>query len=1646
MPSNNSKLHLSFKKQSLVPPPPPQTPSIMAPESELIAQQPDPYDVLAAQMVGDGSSSPFDVLFEENPNRLQREPFATSLKNETVPPPPGTTPSMLAPDHQMLAVSLYGQNPFDGLFATEPDDPFDALAAQMLAGSSTSKKIRLADGSQFSVDEAIAHARSPITPPEVKQELLAMLDQNHGKRAPVASSPPGRMNSPNRAIVSSAPAPPRKLVPPPPPTPPNVFEQAGAAIGQGAYGAARDIYGGLKQMPIFGPAIQQAVGGIKAAGRDFQKKPIEAAVAAAAGIPGGMLGFTDAVANTVLGTFPQLGSAPILGTPGAKPIPWSMREEYLNAPGVKQFTQAYPGAAGVGEFVGGAAVPLPLPAKAFAKVANPVARGAAHGAAAGQIYGTVTHAGEQAKTGKAPDLAKAAVEGGLPTAVLGGTLGAGVGKLSMKKPGAAQEKVTGAVLSDDKITMADGSQFSAEEAVSLARSATTPPEAKQELLGLLNQRYEKLAAPTPKAAYEGVNDIASYEKTAQEKITGAKSDTELAQAYNDAATWQDKNLKGDNRKTYRTKLDQLKAQQELKIKADAEVARQAAKPQTAIPVTKPATLNDVQAKPEPIAPTPEQVAKDAELTQFADAYRPIVDKTRVDNFRQSFNLEEARTAQELTDSQLAGERQRLSDELQRTTLKPKERAALEDEQKIYVSEAMRREQRKVKGEQPDWPADEPDYAAMTEDELGKVFLEGEEAAQMAALDEMNRRLGIGAKQPEATTPIEQRTESRWSAGPDPNPQKAKQGYIAIFAPDGNLHSSSKRSMATAQALAEKLNSGSISPTQGQRNLLTMKRNPSDYRAQIASASQDLAPEHHMAAQLSELAEAKAAYDNASATANAAYDAFKERAGLKPALSLRKKAVFNQELEDAAMEAARTRPDLLGLEITGEQKPTGNYKFKKGISDQEAYQVIKELRAAESSSRNRYEQLRGQQAATIRAGIDSGDLPQRFNIPSAKGRVNIRLTPKQGTELRAELDELKAAPMEESINRSMKDLDAYMKNASSREADYQSGATSTNPRVRGIRSQRGAIALTRGKSAVQGEPNPAAASIAQGASKSKEISWMANQGHLVSRILELRRTLDIARERNADLHNLLWEGISKETYHARGLKFEPEHDALIQGSLSMEPNDIITGANGLHVLSDRQLDYLATRRAIRQSNGKAVKSELDAWNDEYGGVDHMPNSVRHDYKVLEQLYDGLAGKSRREGTGEFSDFGGKVRDAFYDYVFKWNPAYHILNLTDPLVVGSARVGLQNIVKAKAAQLDPRVKQYLGGIVSRSPIEQLRQDTRISAEQQKGVSEVPRPIKAIANLQSKLPDFPSERWNFNDAVAAGLILRGERIKYSGGGTQYLKDLAAGKLPEAEHVKALVDALQVADDITGAGAQGLNKDPLQRSPAMRYVTQFTSQPYRVARLISQWAKDAIKGDLQSAKNIGTFLVMTTLVSGRAALPRESDALALIPGPVRDTLYAVQDVLDNFNITNKIVGRDLVDKMRWSLIPILGGAQTNMMMEALAGLLRDLYGLKFDKIAEATIWYGLSSVLGGGGLEMNRINREAGHAGEGDKTERVYSDLPLAGHGFSIAKKQHKELTGRPYIGGDAFINSIAPGVSTQKGQFVKESRRLKIGKLAG
>jgi hypothetical protein len=935
--------------------------------------------------------------------------------------------------------------------------------------------------------------------------------------------------------------------------------------------------------------------------------------------------------------------------------------------------------------------------------------------------------------------------------------------------------------------------------------------------------------------------------------------------------------------------------------------------------------------------------------------------------------------------------------------------------------ALARDQARMGGNYIDAPRAQP---------KPKEVLPPANAAPEAAA-EVAESVAAPAAEPAAATPGERFTYQKNTEKPG--------GYVDLIDNHtGEVISSSKRTEAQAAALAAKYNDLAVNApdklegelNRGSKNFLDFKKSADPERARIIEKGKALPADHELAEPLGRVAEAKHAFDEARARYEAAADAFYKHIKETQGTTSKRARKYIQDVEDLTATARKAGSDELTIEVNSANKLEPKApKFQRGMSPDEAYSMVENLHSEMAA--------REAELSEARAGIKDSFLKSDLgsvNIPNEKGTVNVRAVPKRGTELNAVADEITGpVPDKEYIDRKISTVRTVAKKRG----------------IRTRRGQRGSIKVVVGKKAAP-PPKTVEENLAEGSAESKEVSDLANDRDAMTSLFTLRNTFDIVKEVSNDLHNEMITGIGKEALASHGIKFEPGDAPLVEASRALEPWTIREGGTpevDLSKFSDEQLNALATARSVRQRMADAVRDELTKFDEEYGSLDNMPNRVKTQYTTLEQLEQSLSGYSPRSGTSEGGILGG-IRNAFYDYIFKWNAAYHALNLVDPFIVGSARVGINRVMAAKALiHGDAAVKAFVKGVGNETAIQALRKETNIDFKTPKGVKagKLTKLKQGLAKVQSKLPDLPSERWNFEDSFLAGVIERGDRIGYEGKGTQYAKDLATGKLSPEEQIKAFSDAMNIAQEITGSGSFGLNKDIVQRiGVGAKAISLFTSQPLRQTRILSDIITKDMKVDpVDASARLLAFAAATTLFGGRALLPKESDLLEMVPS-VRPFFRGVQDFLDKGKLFENvpIIGRDLTDKLRYSMIPFLGGVQQNMLAAEMEKFIRTFQGQKWDDLAKASLFWTLSRFAGGGGLEAAKATKNFGAAAEGDKKITAYPSISIGG-GAPAGSKKFSQITGKKYDKGQAVADSLLPGVDKRIGKFIKQARRDKIDK---
>lgn len=1497
-------------------------------------------------------------------------------------------------------------------------------------------------------------AEAPQQDPETDALLDAALGGQQAQPQQDFSLPPPRaaINSAKKATPQPKPAAKKqqtKLTAPPPPMALTNPGQQPAPWAQAANAFAGNAINAVRGIPLVGHVVDPMIAQATQANREIVGPQAATGVASAlVGAPRGALQIVDAAGNVALRQLAQMGPTAHQANP---PMMMNLTGAYDQVlGGAKQILQqAAPGQFATGESAGMSAAPLHVPVP----IANPVVRGAVQGAVGGQALGTLTAAGEQARKG--PVNYGEAFKEGIPVGAMGGALGLGIGAAAKgisklrKAPTAPKQQAAqpakqqvkeNAPQQKAEVTLEDGSQFSAVEATQRLRDPSTPPEVKQALSDALSSRDSDVAGEglkpkngareTPFTKLGKTPTFQDTEASIREAFDKSEDPQAIKQTQADALQFISGKFKGPILKELQTKINNIaenrtEATRPKYIKIEGEgigdvgdLSAQAAK-----------GADDIKGKRQEIAPTPEEIQTQQVETDERRMF-PLTDQTYG---TQASGLWKPR---DLTDQQLSDSLEFMgSRELNKNEQKELDAINQEKQRREWQSR-----------QQPEAPKTRTaeEFAAMGQDALDNLQDVRPEEAE--ALGEAYGILAEKQAKPGASA-VDRFIVQK-------NTQK-KGGYVDLIdSSTGEVISSSKRTEAQAAALAAQYNDLATNNPQGleaklrqgSKNFLDFRKVPDEQRQQIVDNGRDMPEEHALAEPMQRVAEDKHAYDEARARFEAGVDAYHKLVGAAQGTITKRARVYSKQVEELVAKALANKSDQLTVEVNSQRKlePVEFPKFQRGMSPEEAYHVVENLysdmKAAEAG-------LSGSRAK-IESQFLNSDLGPSVNVPHEKGVVNVRAVPRRGTDLNARAEELReVVPDKEYLDRTITTVRKIR------------GGGKRNPRAAGRRNQRGSITIKGGRN----EPpaTPVEESLAEGAEKSKDIADWVNSADKVRGILTLRNTFDIAREVSTDLHNELIVGIGKEAMYGHDIKFEPDQAALVEATLKLEPWQIRQGEKvevpndqggnseiDLTNLTDEQLNYLATRKAVRNRMGESVQEALTGMLDEFGGVDNMPARQKQRYETLQQLEEALTGTTRSAETSEAAAVG-IMRNALYDYIFKWNTAYHLLNLTDPFIAGSLRTGLGRVMKAKAMLASNKaVRDYIKGIPSRAPIDELKRNTNVQANKPlpKGVKPTmfTKGVRAVAKLQSKLPDLPSERWNFEDSFAAGAILRGDEINYPGGGTKFLEDLAHGNLTPDQKIDLYANALNTAHEITGAGSFGLNKDLVQRTKA-QMLSLFTSQPIRVARLQRQAVLETKTNPWGAASRILGYTAASVFFGGRAILPKESDLVEMLPA-VRPLFRGLQDLLDKGKLFKEvpIIGRDLTDKMRTSLTPFLGGIQTNLILGEVQKFANALTGRKWDDLSKAGLIWTISMVAGGGGLEATKTGKALDALRKGDKQIGVYPDNPISASAHPIKKKKFSSITGKKYGPGEALQDVALPGVNPKIGEFIKSSRRAKIDKL--
>lgn len=1638
-------------------------------------------------------------------------------KNDVPPPPPGG-PAILASD---------------------VDDEAEMIAAQIMGGSPTSSSDENFSSENLSPNPINANS-------DVDTEADAIATQLMG--VPDMSMPPPKAAI--QAQTKNPPVPPlqrprvvRKTpttlqTPPPPRTVPDRWGGIAALTHADrkpniVAEAMDDVVGIPKQiiraLPYGNEIIDQHIKPFiqqnAQANREITKNPIAGNAATLMNIPRGFLGVFEDLGNAAVNTaaravpFSTLQAMGINALPDA---PFKTREHWdqLTGQNSAKLRQQLPATAATGEMAGASMIPMTPHAAKGAPVS--IRQGIKHGAIGGQALGMVGSAGAQAKEGSV-NYEKAALEG-LPTAFMGGALGAGGAAISkgfgglgkgFGKPnaGKAHTDVAGKVLersearthtkpADVMITTGDGARLTPVEVVARIKDPGTPAAHKRELNELLDAHERELVGnpsqqPEPASEWSKPNwrdDLTVLPPDQEVRFQQWVEDNKVPfdpspnADYDMRGYWKDIASRGQNSTEVNAFDNEVHYPDTYKTPFHKSFSRE----------SKFAT-----------SAAPEWVGNDSDGWKLMDkSGKVIVDESKSStpaesSIEQTFPNSRPESAAEVTPAaespviekpkRFFGDTRTYRQGMSGVDAQVTFPSPLEADLATYAAKGYKNtlgEQRLNKmAEDLGIPREELYQYATEYNNSVKQQAREQAQAVISAGKAVEDVFLIAPKATRNETPpaVTEVADKYTPTAPDgyeissptspsgaeptttlvkPTPRKdrftvqkntkKKGGYVDIIdSSTGEVISSSKRTEAQAAALAAKYNDLAVNAPdklepelrRGSKNFLDFRKTSDPVRNEIVEAGQDLPEGHALSEPLKAVATAKQAFDHARAKFESAVDAFYKLTGEKQGVTMKRERRFNKEVEALVKDAQASGGKDLTVEINNGERvePVEAPRFQRGMKPEEAFKVVEDLHADMKAKEKAYQASR----KDVEQPFLESDLGQSVNIRTEDGgKVNIRAVPKQGTELNAKAEEIRGpVPSQEKADRSW--------------AKVQRVANQKSVKTR--RNQRGSLRVVIGKkSAPPAEKLNATESMFSSLIQSAEelASRAKTRASDLRRALTLKNTGDIMSDISdrfeTDLKTEWDQFFGRLLKASHGIKFDTEDAGLLEVARLLEPWTLreggqaeVTTADGvtkrvdLSRFSPEQLWYLSQEKAAYSRLADAIQETLNVI-DENVPHEERDFDLQKDINVLTQTRDHLSGIRPRDGSGE-AEFVRWLSGSFMDYLFKWYPRFHLLNMTDLPITGGLRLGLHRI--SSAVELfgsDKSVRDFLLGVQSKSAVDEARQDWARETLDVDG--------KKSNSLLAKIrrtADFPSDQMNFLATFGAGAIERGEQIGYKGfsgleAGRQYLKDFASGTLPKEEQIMAYSHSLQAAHDVTGLGMRGLNRDVIQRSGSLgRAVTVFTSQPIRMARLVVNKTIKAIRSGeitpLEGAARLASFVGAQVFFGGEAIIPKEVDTLEETFPQIKPYVQAVRDVANALQGARYIplVGRDLTEKLRVHLLPTLGNIRGNIALEKIGRLFEQ--GKKLDPRALSSgIFLTLSWAFRGGGTALEQAAKNFSAAAKGDKTFYAFE-----GVGSHPKKTTFKKLEKRNYNMGDALADTFLPGERPSVGAWKKQQREAAIEK---
>jgi hypothetical protein len=324
------------------------------------------------------------------------------------------------------------------------------------------------------------------------------------------------------------------------------------------------------------------------------------------------------------------------------------------------------------------------------------------------------------------------------------------------------------------------------------------------------------------------------------------------------------------------------------------------------------------------------------------------------------------------------------------------------------------------------------------------------------------------------------------------------------------------------------------------------------------------------------------------------------------------------------------------------------------------------------------------------------------------------------------------------------------------------------------------------------------------------------------------------------------------------------------------------------MNQAQRDAVVQYYLLNKAIGKAVKNYTKFVGDKIGQQEYKFGNLAQatHYHALTQLSEALnpqGPKSQNLASVVMQKMLGNAMDGF----FLLNPAHHLLNLTDSVLAGGSRTGPINMLKAWVYMHDPNVRSLFH---DSSLFGSYRAEKNNMVQNASGST--PQPVH-------KEVDFKSDFFNANRVALASWYqyFQGNKKTLEAAGVTNHKDFVIKLLSNKLDPTTTMDAWV---HMTEANMRTLGLDPLRSNPNKfkqfpgASLISFVSQPLRMARLVTEYAKEG------RPDRISIFLGLTVLLGGQAAIPGTLKAAGEALDPA--DMAALKKGLNDFSLSGMV------------------------------------------------------------------------------------------------------------------------------------------------